>query len=119
MEAIELDRLAQGLPFHYVKGIDTIFFIHKHQFPTDRTVTYARTVYTFRPEKEDPNRTCVTNGGNLITAYLLGDTSTDAARLETLKMHRNSVLSTPNAKWMGNNISNMYFNTLLDHYKYM
>jgi hypothetical protein len=37
----------------------------------------------------------------------------------TVKIHSNSVLSTPGAKWMGMDISNMYLNTPLDRYEYM
>jgi hypothetical protein len=64
------------------------------------------------------NRTRITAGGNLITDYP-GDVSTETAGLETVKIHWNSVLSTPGAKWMGMDISNMYLNTPLDRYEYM
>ena len=45
--AIELGRLAQGLPSRNVKGTDPIFFINKRQVPHGRTVTFARTVCTY------------------------------------------------------------------------
>ena len=60
----------------------------------------------------------ITAGGNLITDYP-GETSTDAAGLETIKIHLNSVLSAPKVKWMGMDISSMYLNTPLDRFKYM
>ena len=55
--AIELGRLAQGLPSSNVKGTHTIFFINKHQVPHGRTVTYAHIVCTYRPEKDNPDQT--------------------------------------------------------------
>jgi hypothetical protein len=115
--ANELGRLAQGVGDR-VKGTNTIFFITKDKVPDGRTVTYARVVCTVRPEKDEMNRTRITAGGNLITDYP-GDVSTETAGLETVKIHWNSVLSTPGAKWMGMDISNMYLNTPLDRYEYM
>jgi hypothetical protein len=112
--ANELGRLAQGVG-NRIKGTNTIFFITKDKVPDGRTVTYARVVCTVRPEKEEINRTRITAGGNLITDYP-GDVSTETAGLETVKIHWNSVLSTPGAKWMGMDISNMYLNTPLDRY---
>ena len=48
-----------------------------------------------------------------------GDTSTKTAGLETAKMVLNNVVSTPDAKFMTINISNMYLNTPLKDYQYM
>ena len=48
-----------------------------------------------------------------------GDTSTETTGLEIAKMVFNSVLSTPYAKFMTTDISNMYFNTPLQEYQYM
>jgi hypothetical protein len=59
----ELGRLAQG--WGTTKGTDTIqFMTHEEisEIPADRTVTYARIVCYFRPQKEDPNRVCITVG---------------------------------------------------------
>ena len=36
------------------------------RIPKDRTVTYARIVVDYRPQKEDPNRVQITVSGNLI-----------------------------------------------------
>ena len=55
-------------------------------------------------------------GGRL---ELQGNTSTETAGLETAKMVFNSVISTPDAKFMTINISNMYLNTTLQEYQYM
>ena len=55
--AKELGRLAQG--FWDTKGTDTIRFMTHEEIkciPADRTVTYARIVIDYRPQKDDPNR---------------------------------------------------------------
>lgn len=116
--ANEFGRLAQGIPSRGIEGTDTIFFIHAHEVPSARTVTYARIVCSVRPEKEEKNRMRMTVGGNLITDYP-GETSTESAALETIKIHWNHTLSTPDAKSMTMDIKNMYLNTKLDRYEYM
>ena len=71
-----------------------------------------------RLEKEEVNRTRITAGGDRLEFQ--GDTSTETAvELETAKMVFNSVMSTPDAKFMTINISNMYLNTPLQEYQYM
>ena len=65
--AKELGRLAQG--FGDTDGTDTIRFLSLDEIkciPADRTITYARIVVDYRPQKEDPNRVRITAGGNLI-----------------------------------------------------
>jgi hypothetical protein len=52
----ELGRLAQG--WDSTEGTNTIFFMTKEEIakiPKDRTVTYARIVVDYRPQKADPN----------------------------------------------------------------
>ncbi len=60
----ELGRLAQGIPG--TKGTDTIVFIKYNKMPLDPrwNVTYRKTVVTYQPEKDDPNQTRLTVGGN-------------------------------------------------------
>jgi hypothetical protein len=102
-----------------VDGTNTIFFIHKNEIPLDRRkdVTYDRIVCTVRPEKDDPNRTRLTVGGNLINYP--GDCGTPTADLLTVKLLLNSVVSTPGAKFMTIDISNFYLMTPLDRYEYI
>ena len=121
--ANEFGRLAQGIGKNpdgsqRVKGTNTIHFIHRSKIPPGRIATYARFVCTFRPEKAEQNRTRLTVGGNLITDYT-GETSTDTAGLELIKLHWLSVLSTKNAKYMTMDIGNFYLNTPLDRFEYM
>jgi hypothetical protein len=65
----ELARLSQGID-GLTEGTNTVFYMShddiKH-IPEDRTVTYARVVVDYRPQKADPNRVRITVGGNLIT----------------------------------------------------
>ena len=63
----EVGRLAQGMPGR-VEGTDTLFFIRKTDVPAQRwrDITYGRIVVSYRPSKDDPNRTRLTVGGNNI-----------------------------------------------------
>jgi hypothetical protein len=114
--ANELGRLAQGVGDR-LKGTNTCFFIPKSAVPHGRSVTYGRIVVSLRPQKAEVERTRLTVGGNLIDYP--GDVSTKTADLTTAKILCNSVLSTPNAKFMGVDLKNFYLNTLLDRYEYM
>ena len=60
----EIGRLTQGMPGRF-EGTDTIFFIKKKDVPAHRwrDITYGRIVVSFRPAKDDPNRTRLTMGG--------------------------------------------------------
>ena len=59
----------------------------------------------------------MTAGGDRL--YYSGDTSTKSSLLETIKIHWNSVLSTPKARYTTMDISTMYFNTKLPEPEYM
>ena len=115
---IELGRLAQG--FEDTKGTNTIRFLNHREIkeiPGDRTVTYARIVVDYRPQKEDPNRVRITVGGNLIDyPYEL---TTRTAELTTTKILWNSVLSTPNAKYATADAKNFYLETPMERFEYM
>ena len=115
---IELGRLAQG--YKDTKGTNTIKFLTPDEIrhiPNDRTVTYARIVVDYRPQKEDPNRVRITVGGNLIDyPYEL---STRTADLTTTKIMWNSVISTPGARYITSDVKNFYLETPMDRYEYM
>jgi hypothetical protein len=119
--ANELGRLCQGIGHddatatkQRVEGTDTFRPIHYDEIPTDRRsdVTYTRVVCEVRPQKEDPNRTRITIGGNRICYP--GDTGTKTGSLELVKLQLNSVLSTPQAQFAGFDIKNFYLGTPLD-----
>ena len=73
-------------------------------------------VADFRPQKPDPHRIRITIGGSKITVeYNVGTLTAD---LSTDKILINSNLSTPNAKWAGFDLMNMYLNTELEDPEY-
>ena len=90
---VELGRLAQR--FEDIPGTNTIKFMTHEEIkniPTDRTVTYAQIVVDYRAHKDDPNRVCITVGGNLIKYP--GELTTRTADVTTTKVMWNSVIST-------------------------
>ena len=113
--ANELGRLAQGI--RNIPGTDTIDFISFSDVPEGETVTYGRIVCTFRPQKDEPNRTRLTVGGNLLVA--LYDVSTPTADLTTAKLLFNSVISTPGARFITLDLKNFYLKTPLPQPRYM
>jgi hypothetical protein len=75
----ELGRLAQG--YGNKEGTNTVFFMsidEIKQIPKDRTVTYAKIVVDYRPEKDDTNSVRITAGSNLID--YLGETDNKNSR---------------------------------------
>ena len=62
----EWGNLTQGDNKTRTKGTDSLIVLNHEEIrniPTDRTVTYANIVVDCRPQKEDPNRVCITAGG--------------------------------------------------------
>jgi hypothetical protein len=100
-----------------VKGTNTCRWIKKSQVPKGKRVTYARTVVAVRPEKEEINRVRITVEDNLLD--YLGETSTEAASIETTKLLISSVLSTPGARLGTVDISNFYIQNYLKDCQYM
>ena len=95
--ANEYGRLAQGVG-ERINGTNTIFFVPKHKVPKGRIVTYGRIVADVRPHKEDTHRVRLTVGGDRIEYP--GDLHTPTADITTAKILFNSVLSTPDARFM-------------------
>jgi hypothetical protein len=97
---------------------ETIFFISKTDIPHNRrgNVTYCRIVCIYREGKKDKYRTRITMGGNLINYP--GDCGTPTADLLTVKLLLNSIISTPNAKFMSIDIKDFYLCTLMARYEY-
>ncbi len=69
------------------------------------------------PQKEDPNRVCITVGGNLINYPF--ELTTCTADMVSSKIPWNSVISTKDARFAGADIKNMYPETPLDQFEYM
>ena len=121
MDQSDVHRIGAACPsYKDTKGTNTIKFLTPdeiHHIPNNRTVTYARIVVDYRPQKEDPNRVRITVGGNLIDyPYEL---STRTADLTTTKIMWNSVISTPGARYITSDVKNFYLETPMDRYEYM
>ena len=90
------------------KGTNAMFVMSHNEISAamraDKFFTYANPVVDYRPQKEDPHRIRITAGGNLIKYD--GNASVRTADLDTAKLHWNSVISTPNAKYMCLDIKN-------------
>ena len=71
----------------------------------------------YQPQKEDFNHVRITVRGNLINYP--GELTTRMANLTTTKIMLNSILSTPNAKYVTADVKKIYLETPLDRYKYM
>ncbi len=112
--------MAQGDNKMGQKGTNSIFVMTHDEIrriPKNQTVTYARVIVNFCPQKADPHCIRITAGGNLINYP--GELSTRTADLTTLKLMWNSVLSTAGAKYMCLDIKNFYLTAPLDRFKYM
>jgi hypothetical protein len=113
--ANELGRLAQGI--RDIPGTDTIDFIPFSDVPKGEAVTYGRIVCMYRPQKDEPNRTRLTVGGNLLVC--LYDVSAPTSDLTTSKLLFNSVISTPGARFITFDLKNFYLKTPLPTARYM
>ena len=110
--ANEFGQLASGVGSR-VKGTETIRFIHQHEMPQKRRkdVTYGSFLFTARPQKDKPNQTCFTVGGDRISYP--GKVAMPTADMFVAKILLNSVISTHGARFMTINISNFYLMTKL------
>lgn len=122
----ELGRLCQGIGIgskgdnnQRVAGTDTFRVIDYSEIPKERRkeITFTKVVCTVRPQKEDPNRTRITIGGNRICYP--GDVGTPTASLDLVKLQLNSVVSRPGAKFACFDISNFYLETPLHRPEYV
>lgn len=102
-----------------VKGTGTCFWIPKGKMPPGRVATHARIVCGHRMQKVDRSgRMRITACGNFITGCP-NEVSTETAGPETIKLHWNSVPSTPGAKHMTIGISTMHLSTELGRHECM
>ena len=91
------------------EGTNAIFFIHPSYAPKHKKVTYAKLVATMRPLKAEVNRARVTLGGDQLDYE--GDTSAIPAELQTVKIHLNSVISTPGGRYLNLDIKDFFCGT--------
>jgi hypothetical protein len=103
------------------KGTNAMFIIThytiRHVLRHGKKITHGNPVVDYRPQKEDPYRIRVTAGGNLITYK--SSLSICTADLDTAKLHWNSVISTPGAKYMCLDIKKNYLTACLKYFEYM
>jgi hypothetical protein len=97
---------------------ETIISINKTDIPQDQkgAKTYGRIICVYREGKKDKYPTRITVGGNLINYP--GDCGTPTADLLTVKLLFNSIISTPNAKFMSIDIKDFYLCTPMKRYEY-
>ena len=98
-----------------VKGMNTLFAIHRHNVPTNKTISHIRMVAAFHTQKPDTHRIHITIRGNKISVKY--HIRTPTADLSTAKIIINSTLSTRGARWAGFDLVNMYLNTNLKDYE--
>jgi hypothetical protein len=102
------------------QGTHSIFAMTHEEIsriPNGETITYARVVVDFRPQKMGPHCICITAQGNLIKYP--GKLMSRTANLTTSKLMWNSVLSTKDVRYVCLDIKNSYLSAPLDRYKYM
>jgi hypothetical protein len=113
--------MAQGDNKTGQKGTNAMFVMTHdeiaHAYQKKKFFTFANPVVDYRPQKDDPNQIQITAMGNLITYN--GDPSVRTADINTAKLHWNSVVSMPNAKYMCLDIKKNYLTAALEYYEYM
>ena len=101
--------LAKGI--QDIESTNAIQFIKCTDIPPEchKDITYGQIVVAYCPHKKEPNRSCLTVGGNRINYSF--DTSTPTEDLTTIEMLWNSVLSMENAKFITADVANFYLET--------
>ena len=84
----------------------TCFFVHQCKVLQDIKVTYCCIVCDIIPQKKDTQKVYIMVGGDKLTYYVL--VSTPTTDLTTAKLDLNSVLSTPDAKYLIVYVKNFY-----------
>jgi len=117
----DFGAMAQGCNKTKQKGTNAMFVMThdeiRHALANKKFFTYANPVVDYRPQKEDPHRIRITAGSNLINYK--GNASVRTADIDTAKIHWNSVISTPNAKYMCLDIKKFYLTAALEYFEYM
>ena len=95
-----------------------MYFIPKEEVPfKTKKVTYPKIVCNIHPRKAETHRTHITVGGNLL--YYAGTLPTPTATITTDKCLFNSVVSTPEAKYVLADIKKINLNNALPDSEYM
>jgi hypothetical protein len=117
--AEEIGRMFQGLgpDSDMPTGTGTLSFINKSQIPKTKKSTYVRVVCADRPEKANTKRVRWTAGGDRIDYP--GNKTTKTADITTAKLLFNSVISTPNGRFMTIDLKDFYLCSDLPDYEYV
>ena len=99
-----------------VKESDIFHSIHKTDVPKGKMITYKQFCCNIRLQKDEINQTRLTIGGDGLVCDR--KTNTGTARLETIKIHLNSTISTKDTKYAAADIGNFYTNLKLDSPEY-
>jgi hypothetical protein len=98
---------------------NTMFFIPIKDMPKGRRATYTQIVCADCPEKVDPQQVRFTVGRDQVD-YPGIVTTKKTADLTTAKILLfNSVLSTPNARYMTGDLKDFYLGTPMEYYEYV
>ena len=108
--ANEFGRLDQGVSKR-IDGTNTMYFIPKEELPfKNKKLTYPKIVCNILPNKAENHCTRITVGGNLLD--YAGTLTTPTATITTAKCLFNSVVSTPAAKFVLDDIKKITSTTL-------
>ena len=102
-----------------LKGTDTIQFVHQHEVPKDKKVTYASYVCDYRPLKEEPFRVRIIVGGDRLDYQ--NDAGAPAANLLEIKILLNSTISgaAKGARFICADIKDYFLATPMENPEYM
>ena len=102
-----------------VTSTNTIKFIHYHEVPAGRDVTYASFVCDHRPLKSEPWRVCIVVGGDCLS--YADNPGSQAASLVETKILLNSVISDAHkgARFMSLDLKDFFLATLMATPEYM
>lgn len=113
----EFWRLFRILPHNGIEGFGVLDWIKKSDVLRAKKVTYPRYTVNYRPEKNKPDQTGITCGGDVLDYF--GDVTTHMASMKTIKIHWNLLLLTPGTKYCTVDISNMYLMSMLPEAEYV
>ena len=110
----EIGRLFQVI--RYIKGTYTCFLIQKHKVTQYIKVTYTYIVWIIIPQRKETHRVRIAVGGENISYD--DPVSITTSDLTTAKIHWNSVLSTPDGKYLIVDVKNLYLNNPIKKAEY-
>jgi hypothetical protein len=110
--ADEIGRLGRGHGTDMPTGTDTMAFTPISAVPKGTKATYLRMVAAFRTEKANPRRVRFTVRGDCVCCD--GDVSTKTADLNAVKTLLNSVISTPEAKFVTVDLKDFHLETSME-----